>query len=172
MEFYQKRWRVMLGIIVLAGLIYACVIIFTHAAEFAAVSDNIFLSTPGGIKLFAIFAIILFGLLGIPAIKSIINPKLALKITDEGFYTPTYGFIEWDNIVSIEPMPISMFTKFIKFYVRDFSKVQANMSNLSKILMTPDGERCSINLGGTGADFNMVYNIMLVKWQAVKNTNI
>ena len=109
--------------------------------------------------LIGLSGIIFFGICGIFFIISIIKPKLLLEISEDGFYTNTWGYIEWNNIEKISISNIES-QKFIMFNTKNLINKNKLRQNANKSLT---GYNFDITLAGTGADIKTIYKLMLKK---------
>ena len=101
-------------------------------------------------------SIVFFGIIGLPVITmTFIKPKLILEISDKGFYSDSWGFIEWQNINEVTLTNICG-TKIIMFNVKNMLDKHRQKSNRALT-----GYDFDIALSGTGANVEEIYNIML-----------
>ena len=156
MEYRQKRIFLIIYFLLCGLFLVGCVYLIS-SPEYLI---NRFGEFGGQLRLIIVWiGILLFGIFEITFLKSLIVPTLMLKITDEGFYSKNYGFIEWTQLTDIYMKKVSSST-FIAFHVKDYNSIKSKMSIFTKIMTLGNGEECSISLGATGANIQDVYKIM------------
>ena len=155
MKIFQKRSSVILYIIGCIGfVIFGLVLlhVYYHHPEYIDIRDRML--TP----ILAWASIIFFGIIGLPVITmTFIKPKHMLEISDKGFYSDSWGFIEWDNVYGINLINIRG-TKIIMFNIKNISDKHKYRQKINRLLT---GYNFDIALSGTGANVEEVYNIML-----------
>ena len=156
LEYRQKRIFLVIYILLCSLFLAGCFLLISNSEYLI----NRFGEFGGQLRLIIVWiGILLFGIFEITLLRSLFVPPIMLKITEEGFYSKAYGFIEWTQLTDIYMKKVSSST-FIAFHVKDYNLIKSKMSLFQKILQLGNYEECSISLGATGAKIQDVYNIM------------
>ena len=155
MKIYQKRSLAILYMVLCMGfVILGLILLHVHYYDPESIDIRYRMLTP----IVAWASIVFFGIIGLPVITmSFIKPKLILEITDNGFYSDSWGYVEWKNVNEVILINIRG-TKIIMFNIKNILEKHKYRQKTNRLLT---GYNFDIALSGTGANVEEIYNIML-----------